>query len=191
MQPRKYGFGTVLLVVLGLFFLRAIFNNSQSREPEPRVQPAPTSYEDAAEDKPHEPKNSPLFHVGDEVKIGYWTYSVNSVRWSSFVGDSEYSMEHADAMFVIVNITATNNDRTSSTLPLIKLVDAEGREYDSSSKDFLVKGRFGPLKTMNPDVPVSGSVMFDVPPERIYKLRLSGGFESKEFAAIVIPRASE
>lgn len=202
-QPKKYGCGTLIGLIIVLVLLRGIFGDHKSagnsdphpsedsrqlpdnnHDPEPIPEPVA-----AASEKPT-PAKVQIFQVGDEFRVGYWTYAIKRATWSPVVGDNPYSMEHADAMFVMIYLTVTNNDRTPSTLPPMKLIDSEDREYETSSKDLFIRGSFGTLQKMNPDVPTRGSIMFDVPPDRQYALRLSGGFESKEFAAVEIPKSN-
>ena len=80
-----------------------------------------------------------------------------------------------------------NNDKSASVVPPFKLVDAEGREYEESSKGMLLSNSFGALKNLNPDVSSIGIVVFDVPHDRNYALRVSGGFASSETALIDLP----
>jgi len=82
-----------------------------------------------------------------------------------------------DAVFLVVDLAIRNNDKTSSTLPPLKLVDTEGREYDESSKAWAQQNNFGVLKSLNPSVVSRGYAVFDVPKGQ-YKLQVSGGFTS-------------
>jgi hypothetical protein len=92
-------------------------------------------------------------------------------------------METPDAQFLVLDLYVRNNDRTASTLPPLKLVDAQGREFDESGKGTLVPGVFEALKKLNPGVSSRGYVVFDVPHGQ-YTLLVSGGFESGEHALI-------
>ena len=97
------------------------------------------------------------------------------------------SIETPDAAFLVVDLFIRNNDRTASTMPPLKLVDMEGREYDESST--FVPGSFSVFKKLNPGVSSHGYVVFDVP-RGSYKLRLSGGFESGDTALIDLEGAN-
>lgn len=90
--------------------------------------------------------------------------------------------------FFVVDLLVRNNDRTASTLPPLKLVDTQGREYDESST--LMPGSFSPFKKLNPTVSSQGYVVFDAP-RGTYKLKLSGGYESGETALINLATANQ
>jgi hypothetical protein len=127
-------------------------------------------------------RSGPLLHdIGEEVTVGYWTYRCNGVRWQDVIFSDFSSMERPDAAFLIIDLSARNNDRTASTLPPPKLIDADGREYDESST--FIPGSFSALKRLNPTVSSRGYVVFDAP-RGDYKLKLSGGYESEESALI-------
>ena len=91
-----------------------------------------------------------------------------------------------DAIFLVINLAARNNDKTASVVPPLKLVDDEGREYDESSKAVFMEGSFGLLKSLNPGVTGSGYVVFDVPRGK-YALKLSGGYTSGKYELVDLP----
>jgi hypothetical protein len=125
------------------------------------------------------------YAIKQTVHVGYWSYAVWSTKWQNSIG-SDFMAERPDADFLVVSMTVRNNDKTSSTLPPIKLVDSQGREYDSTSKGSFSEGFFGPLKTLNPGVESTGLVAFDVPKGQ-YSLEVSGGFTSGENVLIDLP----
>ncbi len=131
------------------------------------------------------------FSMGDTVKVGYWTYRCNRAGRVPFVGHSQYDLERADATFIAVDLTIENNDRTPSTFPPPKLIDSEGREYEESSKAFMLEGAFNIWKKLNPDVSSRGLILFDVPDGRKYTLVLSGGFRSRQTALIDLMAAEQ
>lgn len=133
------------------------------------------------------PSSATRHKIGEDVYVGYWGYRCDDVRWQASIGD--YSKEYADARFLIVDLSIRNNDKTASVLPPLKLVDAEGREYDESSKGIFLEHSFGALKSLNPGVTSSGSIVFDVP-RGSYALKVSGGYTSGEFALIDLQDSS-
>ena len=120
--------------------------------------------------------------VGEEVSIGYWSYTVHDVGWTSIIGNGLSGQ--ANAAFLVVDVTARNNDSTSSNLPPFYLVDTAGRKYDHSPAGSFSAGFFGPLDKLNPGVSKRGLIAFDVPPDRQYALLVSGGFESGSHTTI-------
>jgi hypothetical protein len=127
--------------------------------------------------------------IGDTFAIGYWAYTVHGATWQTAVPSAGYSAEFPDAAFLIVDLSACNEDRTASTLPRFKLVDNQGREYDESSKGVYLQGAFETLKTMNPGVYSRGNVLFDVPHRSDYRLKVSGGLESEKFRLVDLTQA--
>jgi Domain of unknown function (DUF4352) len=114
--------------------------------------------------------------IGESVSVGYWSYVCNGVSWQQSIG-SEFLKQTPDAEFLIVDLTIRNNDKTASVLAPLKLVDAQGREYEESSKGMFMDRSFGMLKGLNPSVSSRGTAVFDVPRGN-YGLRVSGGFGS-------------
>lgn len=98
--------------------------------------------------------------------------------------DSEYTAAYPETRFLVVDLAVRNNDRTASTLPPMKLLDATGREYDESSKGILIERSLG--KSLSPGVSSRGYVVFDVPQGK-YVLKVSAGDTSGESALIVLP----
>jgi Domain of unknown function (DUF4352) len=116
------------------------------------------------------------YKIGDSITAGYWSYRVYSAQWKNSIG-GEYMNQSPDATFLVVDLAIRNNDKTASTLPPLKLVDAEGREHDESDKRWAQENNFGPLKSLNPTVVSRGYAVFDVPKGQ-YSLKVSGGFSS-------------
>ena len=76
-------------------------------------------------------------------------------------------------------------------IPPFTLVDDDGNEYEASSRGWTVKGSIGLIESLNPGVNKSGLVVFDVPQDRNYRLKLSGGYWFLEDAYIRLsPKAS-
>jgi Domain of unknown function (DUF4352) len=129
--------------------------------------------------------------TGEDFSVGYWSYRCNGSRWQQTIGSGFGGAESPDATFLVVDLAVRNNDKTSSTLPPLKLVDAEGREYDESSKSIFMERSFGMLKEVNPGVTSRGYLVFDVPRRGDYALQVSGGFASGERALVdLVPTAA-
>jgi ketosteroid isomerase-like protein len=125
----------------------------------------------------------PRHAIGEDFSVGYWSYRCNRAIWQRYIVSGFETIEQPDAEFLIVDLLVQNNDRTSSTLPPLKLVDAQGREFDESSKGSLMNGSFDILKRLNPGVSSRGFVVFDAP-RGDYMLKFSGGFESEKYAIV-------
>jgi hypothetical protein len=122
------------------------------------------------------------YKINDNVTVGYWSYKVRGTKWADSIGP-DFMRQQADAKFLIIALTARNNDKTASVLPPVKLVDAQGREFEESEKGMMLEHSFGPLKSLNPTVESTGVIVFDVPPGK-YWVVLSGGFASGDTVKI-------
>jgi hypothetical protein len=160
------------IIWFGITFIYGFFEgftNSIHRQTAGPDQGTPSKAEAAA-----------LPKIGDTIQTGYWTYKIDGFHWAPFI-TSYGTAERPDAQFLILDLSAQNNDRTASTLPPVKLLNDKGQEFSQSSSGALSDGFFSPLKELNPGVGSRGLIAFDVPPGT-YKVKLSGGFEAGETA---------
>src|ERR1700691_2164020 len=154
--------GIVILIVI----IRSINDKAADAKPAPAVSVTPHT-------------------LGDQFSVGYWAYRCDGARWLPFIGTG-FSIERRTSAFLIFDITAQNNDTSSSALPPFHLVDSEGRIYDQASAGVFVDGIIGPLESLNPNVSKHGYLLFDVPPNRQYTLQVAGGYESRESALLAL-----
>jgi hypothetical protein len=120
--------------------------------------------------------------IGESFGVGYWSYRCNGVSRPGALATG-YEVIEPRFSFILVDITVSNNDKTSSIIPEIRLMDQEGRLYDMETHG-LYGVCFSPLESLNPDMPRRGLLAFDVPPDRNYVLLVSGGLTSKEQATV-------
>lgn len=172
----RWAFG--LLLVVGLF----IFGKTMTRLfPDSMLPHAvgndtrSTDYSNGGESLAS--ASSIKHNIGESVPIGYWFYRCNGAHWATAIPSGYSRLEFPDAAFLVVDMTIRNDDRTPSTLPPLRLVDTQGREYEESSKGMFMPGSFDLLKKLNPGVSSRGYVIFDAP-RGYYSLEVSGGFES-------------
>ncbi len=152
----------LFLIVGSLVVLISYYGFEGNKDaPHHLVQPGPAG--EVATTPSPVPAPQPRHAIGEDFSVGYWSYRCNRAIWQPFIVSGFETLERPDAAFLIVDLVATNNDRTSSTLPPFKLVDAQGREYDESSKGSLLNGAFDLLKQLNPGVSSRGFVVFDAP----------------------------
>ena len=76
-------------------------------------------------------------------------------------------------------------------VPPFTLLDENNQEYEASSNGWAVEGSIGILESLNPSVSKQGFVVFDVPYDHTYRLKLSGGYWSLQDAFIQLtPKSS-
>ena len=88
--------------------------------------------------------------------------------------------------YLIIGLVVANGNSEPYVLPPIHLVDENGTEYSSSPDSIWMKDAIKPIETLNPQVPLSGFIAFDVPRNYQYRLRVRGGVWSTEKALIAI-----
>jgi len=118
--------------------------------------------------------------------VGYMSYRVWRAEWSNRLPLDGFLDSRPNAKWLLVELSARNNDRKARAIPPFALVDEQGREYESASQGALLPSGFGILESLNPSVTKQGLVVFDVPQDRTYKLKVSGGYWSKEDGYIPI-----
>jgi hypothetical protein len=125
------------------------------------------------------------FSEGDTVSIGYTSYIVGGSFWRTRLVRS-YSEEKPNAMFLVVILAVRNDDTKPRSIPPFKLIDENGAEYETfSSAGFYFKEyAMDIFDSLNPSVLKKGCIAFDVPTNHNYKLKVSGGYWSKEDAII-------
>ena len=71
-------------------------------------------------------------------------------------------------------------------LPPLKLIDENGTEYAPSHNGWMLKDSIKPIENLNPEVPVKGTIVFDVPRNHQYRLVIRGSILSTERAYIML-----
>lgn len=125
-----------------------------------------------------------VYSEGKTISIGYTSYLVSRSYWSNRLSSNEFLDQKANANWLFVQLSVRNDDKKARSVPPFKLIDENGAEYESSSHGWAVEGSIGVLDSLNPNVQKQGFVVFDVPKERKYKLKVSGGYWSGEDAFI-------
>jgi hypothetical protein len=127
-----------------------------------------------------------IYKEGDTVHVGYTSYAAWRSWWSKRLSDNQYLDNKPDAMFLFVELSVRNNDKKARTIPPFKLIDENGAEYETSSKAWSIEHSIGALDSLNPSVRKQGIIVFDVPTNNTYKLKVSGGYWSEEDALILL-----
>lgn len=118
--------------------------------------------------------------AGKQVSVGYTTYVVKQSRWSGTLSQDKYLNRAPNAYFLFVDLVVRNDDKKARTIPSLQLVDETKAVYDADSGAWMLSGSLGLVTELNPGVSKAGFVVFDVPRSHRYRLRLSGGFWSKD-----------
>jgi hypothetical protein len=144
----------------------------------------PRSTQQSAE-VPVRSESAPVIHgIGENFTVGYWTYVVNGVNSQTWLPDMNRMKACDSGNCVAISLTIRNDDTTSSTRPVAKLVDSAGREF--SETDTWSDAQLSQLQQLNPGVSKRGYIYFDAPRGR-YQLKVSGGYESGKDALVDLP----
>ena len=118
-------------------------------------------------------KSKKVYSEGETVHVGYTSYAVWRSWWSSKLSDNQFLDDRPDAMFLFIELTVRNDDKKARSIPPFKLIDENGAEYETTSKAWAVEGSIGVLESLNPGVKKQGFIVFDVPTNHKYKLKVS------------------
>lgn len=126
---------------------------------------APATTETAAE----EPKQQ-VHYAGEKVVVGNFAYTINSVSTTAQIGENlmgTFIGEKADGIFLVLDVTIENVAKESKTLwdSNIKVIDDQGRtfEHDIAAEIYLKEGTGFTFEQMQPGLPKTGKIIFDVP----------------------------
>lgn len=103
--------------------------------------------------------------IGEVLSVGKVDYTVNSSTTATTVG-SEYLQETADGIFVIVDITITNNGDEALLVSdsFFKLL-LSGKEFKTDTAPAMYVEDSMVFEELNPGSTVTGKVFFDVTEE--------------------------
>jgi len=144
---------------------------------------APERTAQKTESEPTE-RTPKVFKEGETVHVGYTSYCVWRSWWSNRLSQNEFLNQRPNAAFLFVELTVRNDDTKARMVPPLCLVDGDGAVYQASPHGWAVEGSIGVFDSLNPSVSKQGFVVFDVPQDRTYRLKLSGGYWSLEDAYV-------
>ena len=111
-------------------------------------------------------------------------YVVAGSLWSNQISANKFLNTPPRSAYLIVYVGVVNGNSEPYMLPPLKLVDENGTEYAPSHNDWILEESLKPIENLNPEVPVGGTIAFDVPKNHRYRLKVMGGILSQEFAYI-------
>ena len=127
---------------------------------------------------------SKIYKEGEAVNVGYTSYVVWRSWWASRLSSNEFLDQRPNASYLFVDLTVRNDDKKARMVPPFKLVDENGSEYDSSPNSWAIEGSIEILESLNPSVSKQGIVVFDIPKDHQYRIKLSGGYWSSKDAYV-------
>jgi hypothetical protein len=193
-------FAVIVMVVLAFGSMDTSINSSQKPKISTRDVPAPspTKSDELPSSVIRVPADSdvdggglsvatPIVHTMKEtVHVGYTSYAVWKAWWSDQLSSNEFLNQRPNASYLFLEVSVRNDDRKARIVPPFKLIDETGAEYDTSPQGWAVEGSIGLIESLNPGVSKRGFVVFDVPKNHTYRLKISGGYWSTEDALVEI-----
>lgn len=172
------GLRGVIIVTLAVGGTTYLFGGAGSTTPAAPESTAPSS------SAPAKAPESDIHKEGEPILVGYTGYGVWRSWWSPRLTADKLLNEPPNAKYLFIALSVLNNDTKARDVPPFKLVDDQGAEYDADARSYMLPGSIGLIETLNPSVKKLGFVVFDVPPDKHYRLKLSGGFWSKQDAFV-------
>lgn len=166
---KKRYIGTLALVVI-IGIVAATSGGGSDGGPEKvAAGSGSTGADTASEDNKAGSKGNPI-ELGETVKLEGTQYTVKSAKTSETVGN-EFSKQTAGGVFVVVELTIENTkDETKTFLSnAVKFQTNEGKSYstdDDGTFAVIVDEEPLILEDMQPDVPKTGLLVFDVPKDK-------------------------
>lgn len=182
------GVAFLIFIVLGVIGSLIKEGSNKNRS---GAQSQPTSGEPGPARTSGRSKADAIHKEGETVHVGYTSYAVWRSWWSNRLSENQFLDERPNAAYLFVELTIRNDDKKARMVPPLKLLDQNGAEYEASSRGWAVDGAIGIFESLNPTVSKHGFVVFDVPKDRTYRLKLSGGYWSAEDAYVQLsPKAN-
>ena len=184
-QRKLPQFIRVVFVIGAIIFLISIFSDlnkpSGPRAISTTVEPSPKAPQARSPDPAYVGSGGtsvgeplPQYPIGQEFSVGYFTYRVDKV-------ESKSTPDHGPLL--AVDVTVRNNDDTGTGTPQLRLLDEDGKDYGGTVLELATPS--GNLLTeLQPGVVHRGYAAFDVPNDRPYVLRVSGGMTSGKEALV-------
>lgn len=147
--------------------------------------PAPQSTSESASGQPAK-KAQTEKQMRETLNVGYTSYCVWRAWYSDRLSKNQFLNKRANAKWLFLDISVRNDDTKARMVPPFKLIDENGAEYEAAAEGMMIENAIGVLETLNPSVTKQGLVVFDVPENRKYRLKVSGGYWSGEDAFIRI-----
>lgn len=137
-----------------------------------------------------QPVTATQYKIGDRVVSGDVAYTVTGVKTATSLGD-QYFNTVADGVFLIIDMKIENLGKESKTIgsSYMKIIDSQGREFDSDDDAWAHLENNILIKQIQPGLPTSGQVVFDVPPGEIFNLQVSGSLWGGDEQLIVLGKA--
>lgn len=125
--------------------------------------------------------------MGAQVAVGPLIYTAIEAEWRAQL-DGATGPRTPKHRFLLMNVSVTNSGGSDVGIPLLRVIDTEGREFMEEDNGDGVPHWLGFLRVVRPAQTEQGQLLFDVPPGSL-KLRVSVATESENepYSLIDVP----
>jgi len=117
------------------------------------------------EEKGSPSSESTIYSINQDVVVDETRWKVLKVYTKDYLSTLFGRTEKAGGRFVVVHIEVENLSKEAETVSDLRIIDSQGREFISSSKDFNLGSikQIHILNLLNPNVPFTFAAVYDVP----------------------------
>ena len=127
-----------------------------------------------------------IYFIGETFMVGYTAYQILSVEWKDQIVGSFGTINKPKAKYFVIQLTIKNMDQKPRSIPSFQLIDENKASYDSSSVTLSDDEISSLWDSLNPGVQKKGFIVFDIPTNHQYWIKLSGGWWSLEDAYVQV-----
>jgi len=109
-----------------------------------------------------------VYYAGDKVEVGNFAYTINSYYTTDKIGQDiagTFMGEKADGIFLVLDVTIENIGKESKRMwgSYIKVIDDQQRTFKHDTTAEIYLDESFSFEQMQPGLPKTGKVVFDVP----------------------------
>ncbi len=134
--------------------------------------------------------------IGDRVIAGDFAYTFTGMTTSKQIGDylsdGTFLGKKADGKFIILDVTIENVGKQSEDILIgsnVKIIDDQGRKFEHDTMaEIYLKAEAFTFTQLQPGLPKSGKIVFDVPENLNGKIELSTGLWSSDYKYVLLTK---
>lgn len=162
---KKVWFWALVVIVIAIGGIGGSGSDDSSKDSKSSSSSSEVSQVESAKSSESSSSEKATYGIGQDVAVGKLTYKVNSVTTDTNVG-GQFGV-NAKGVFMIVNISITNNDTKAASISDGSLkIKSNGAEYKADSSAGIYAndaGNSAAFSDLNPGTMQTTNIVFDVP----------------------------
>lgn len=162
---KKVWFWVLVVIVIAIGGIGGSGSDDSSKDSKSSSSSSEVSQVESAKSSESSSSEKATYGIGQDVAVGKLTYKVNSVTTDTNVG-GQFGV-NAKGVFMIVNISITNNDTKAASISDGSLkIKSNGAEYKADSSAGIYAndaGNSAAFSDLNPGTTQTTNIVFDVP----------------------------